>query len=345
MSKYNKTILITGGAGFIGSTFLKHMFNKYQNYNFIVLDALTYAGNLDNISEDIKNSRRFEFWHGDVCDSAIVNKLVQRSDIIVHFAAESHVTRSIYDNSRFFMTDVIGTQTISNAVVDNKNIERFIHISTSEVYGNLVRRPMKEDHPLEPRSPYAAAKAGADRLVQSYILTYKIPAIILRPFNNYGPFQHLEKVIPRFITSALMDEPFFIHGTGNGSRDWIFVEDTCKAIDDAMHENFDKVKFQTINLSSGKETSVIDIAKMILSILGKSENLIKYVNDRPGQVMRHLGSREKAEKLLGWKVSIAFKEGLKQTIEWYKNNEKWWEKQVDMRSVPIKTENNTIELH
>ena len=260
-------------------------------------------------------------------------------------AAETHVSRSIFDDSKFFETDVIGTHVISNAVVANKNIERFIHISSSEVYGTSRQVPMAEDHPLEPRSPYAAAKAGADRLVRSYMLTYEIPAVILRPFNNYGYNQHLEKVVSRFITSALEDEPLTIHGKGEYLRDWIFVEDTCEAIDKALHADLEKIKFETINIACGRDLSNIEIARMILKNLGKPESLIEYIGDRPGQVARHLASTQKAEALLGFQARTSFEGGLKKTIEWYKNNKNWWEKQKDMKLVPIKTRDGKTEMH
>lgn len=340
-----KTILITGGMGFIGSNLVKLFFNKYPDYHLIVLDALTYAGDLDNIPEEIKDSNRFEFWYGDVCNPAIVNQLVIKSDAVIHLAAETHVERSIYDNYKFFHTDVIGTQTVCNAIATNKNIERFIHISTSEVYGTMLQNPMAEEHPLEPRSPYAAAKAGADRLVHSYMITYEIPAVILRPFNNYGYNQHLEKVIPRFITSALKDEPLTIHGRGDYNRDWIFVEDCCEAIDKTLHQDLKKIKFQTINIAFGRDISNIEIARMILKILGKSENLIKYIDDRPGQVLRHLACTKKAKELLGFQAKTSFEEGLQKTVHWYKNNEAWWEKQKYMKSIPVQTEDGRIEMH
>jgi len=340
-----RTILITGAAGFIGSNLLKLLFSKYPDYHFIVLDALTYAGTLDSIPEEIKKSSRYEFWHGNVCDPAIVNQLAKRADALVHLAAETHVSRSIFDDSKFFETDVIGTHVISNAVVANKNIERFIHISSSEVYGTSRQVPMAEDHPLEPRSPYAAAKAGADRLVRSYMLTYEIPAVILRPFNNYGYNQHLEKVVSRFITSALEDEPLTIHGKGEYLRDWIFVEDTCEAIDKALHADLEKIKFETINIACGRDLSNIEIARMILKNLGKPESLIEYIGDRPGQVARHLASTQKAEALLGFQARTSFEGGLKKTIEWYKNNKNWWEKQKDMKLVPIKTRDGKTEMH
>lgn len=339
-----KTILITGGAGFIGSNLVKHLFSKYPEYHLIILDALTYAGNLENIPEEIKKSERYEFWHGNVCDPAIVGQLMKRADAVVHLAAETHVSRSIYDDSKFFETGVIGTQVVANAVLVNKNVERFIHISTSEIYGTAAEVPMTENHPIEPRSPYAAAKAGADRLVRAYMLTYDIPAVIFRPFNNYGNNQHLEKVISRFITSALKDEALTIHGTGDYKRDWIFVGDTCLAIDKALHCDFAKIKSQTLNIAYGRDLSNLEIARMILKELGKPETLIQFIANRPGQVDRHLAATQKAEKLLGFKAQTPFEEGLKKTIEWYKNNEAWWENQRDMKLVPIKTKDGKVEM-
>jgi len=204
------TILVTGGAGFIGSNFVEYVLNKYD-YRVIVVDALTYAGNLDNFPRNVRNNSKFTFWQGNICNSELMNELVDQSDAVFHFAAETHVARSIYDNSRFFETDVLGTQVIANAVL-KPPVDRYVHISSSEVYGTAESEPMDEGHPLKPMSPYASAKAGADRLVYSYQVTYDIPAVIIRPFNNYGPRQHLEKVVPRFITSAISDQPLPIHG-------------------------------------------------------------------------------------------------------------------------------------
>ncbi|MEC9019418.1 MAG: GDP-mannose 4,6-dehydratase, partial [Nitrospinota bacterium] len=247
MSKIKKKLLVTGGAGFIGSNFINYIHRCYPNYKILLLDALTYAGNLDNISSSLKSNQHFEFFHGNITHPDIVSKLVAEADIVVHFAAESHVTRSIYDNAIFFETDVIGTQVVANAAV-NSSIELFIHISSSEVYGTALSDPMDEDHPLNPMSPYAAAKAGADRLIYSYIKTYDLPAVIVRPFNNYGPYQHLEKAIPNFIVSALQDKSLNIHGNGKSSRDWIYVEDTCKALDKILHAEKRQVIGEVINL-------------------------------------------------------------------------------------------------
>src|SRR5262249_2748795 len=226
-----KTLLITGGAGFIGSNFVRYIYNKHPVYKIIVLDALTYAASINNLPENSFNSERFEFWYGNVLNADLVDSLVRRSDIVLHFAAESHVTRSIFDNRHFFETDVIGTQVVANSVLDYRDqIELFVHISTSEVYGTAMSKLMDEDHPLNPMSPYAAAKCGADRLVYSYWKTYQIPAVIVRPFNNFGPYQHLEKVVPRFITSCILGEPLTVHGDGSARRDFLFVQDHCKAL-------------------------------------------------------------------------------------------------------------------
>jgi len=341
-----KTIFITGGAGFIGSNFVRYIFENYPGYNIIVLDALTYAGNTDNIPDNIKKDSRFSFWYGNVRNGELVNELVAKSDVVFHFAAESHVARSIFDNAIFFETDVMGTQVVANAILKyQEGVERFIHISTSEVYGTAAEIPMTEEHPLNPTTPYASAKAGADRLVYSYWITYDLPAIIVRPFNNYGPNQHLEKVIPRFITSALLDEPLTIHGSGENTRDWIYVDDVCQALDKVMHTDVNKVKGEVINIGTGRDFAVKTIAEMVLNILGKPKSLLTRVGDRPGQVKRHVSSTEKSSTVLGWKAQTTFQEGLPRTIEWYKQNPGWWQKLLWMRHVPIKTRDGKIEYH
>ena len=332
MTSIKKNLLVTGGAGFIGSNFINYIYKKYPNYNIRLLDALTYAGNLDNISNNLKSNGHFQFSHGNVTQPDIVNQLVSDSDIVVHFAAESHVTRSIYDNSLFFETDVIGTQVIANAIV-NHPVERFIHISSSEVYGTALNSPMNEDHPLNPMSPYAAAKAGADRLVYSYVHTYGLPAVIVRPFNNYGPFQHLEKAIPNFITSALNDQALTVHGGGKSLRDWMFVEDTCEALDLIMHADSDKVVGEAINIGTGVDTDILTIAQKVLDLVDKPHNLIEHVKDRPGQVSRHISSTEKVHRLLGWTAKIGLDDGLQRTGEFYKNNKQWWEKFLWMKEL------------
>jgi dTDP-glucose 4,6-dehydratase len=337
-----KTILATGAAGFIGSNFVRHILKKYPKYRIIVLDALTYAGCMDNVPRD----PRVQFVFGNVCNSELVNKLITQVDTVVHFAAESHVTRSIFDNLLFFETDVLGTQAVANAVAEHgKHIEKFVHISTSEVYGSAKGNFMTEEDLLLPASPYAAAKAGADRLVYAYWNTYGIPAITLRPFNNFGKMQHLEKLIPRFITSCILNEPLNIHGDGTASRDWVYVDDTCNAIDLALHCDLDKGKGQVINIGSGRSIDIITIAKMVIKLMGRDESLIHYIEDRPGQVERHTADANKASELLGWTPTICFEEGLERTIAWYKKNPAWWKRQLWMRSIPIITKDGKKVVH
>lgn len=343
-----KTVLVTGGAGFIGSNCVRYLYNKYPDYRIIVLDALTYAGNIENFPVDINenNGDRFVFWYGNVRNAELVDTLMSQSDIVVHFAAETHVTRSIYDNFLFFETDVLGTQTIANSILKYKDrIERFIHISTSEVYGTAIAPLMDEEHPLMPMSPYASAKAGADRLVYSYWATYELPAVIIRPFNNYGPYQHLEKAVPRFVTSCLLDEPIKVHGDGSASRDYIFVEDVCRAVDMVMHAGPEKVKGQVFNAATGVHRSILSIARDVVRMMGKDESLITFVGDRPGQVFRHTGDASKINKTFGWKPEVSWEQGLEKTIQWYTDNRKWWEKQLWMRAVPIITTSGKKELH
>lgn len=340
-----KTIFVSGGAGFIGSNFISYIFKRYPDYRILVLDALTYAGTIENIPADIRNSERFEFWYGELNNLDLVSDLVQKSDIVVHFAAETHVARSLYQNRVFFITDVLGTQSVTNAVLKHgDNLDRFIHISTSEVYGSAVYEPMDENHPLNPKTPYAAAKAGADRLVYSYIESYDIPGIILRPFNNYGMRQHLEKLIPRFITSALLREPLTVHGDGSASRDWIFVEDTVRAIDLAMHAPIAKLQGEVFNLGTGIALSVLDIAKNILRLFELDETYLTFMEERMGQVKKHISSTAKASELLGFKTEVPFDEGLRKTIEWFEGNKSSWERQIFMRKVPIKDREGNIIL-
>ena len=347
-----KTILITGGAGFIGSGFVRHLYDHYPSYRLCILDLLTYAGSVENLPNNgacsgvAPGEGRLEFWYGDIQNGPLVDSLVERADMVVHFAAQSHVTRSIFDNYSFFQTDVLGTQVVANAILHHrKTVERFIHISTSEVYGTAETALMDERHPLMPMSPYASAKAGADRLVYSYWATYDLPAIIVRPFNNYGPRQHLEKMIPRFITSCLLDEPLHVHGDGSAMRDWLFVNDTCAFLDLAMHCDLKKVVGQVINAGTGRSLSVLEIARKIARKMGKSEDRIQYVSNRPGQVFRHTADPAKAERLLGWKSATSFDAGLDQTIAWYRENPNWWSKQLWLRDMPIVTRTGKTEMH
>ncbi len=344
-----KTILVTGGAGFIGSNFVHHIFNKYPDYRILVLDLLTYAGSVDNLPtgfQDANASGRIEFWYGDVRNASLVENLMRRVDVVVHFAAETHVTRSIFDNYHFFETDVLGTQVISNAVLRCADrIERFVHISTSEVYGTAEAPLMNEEHPLKPLSPYASAKCGADRLVYSYWATYQLPAVIVRPFNNFGPRQHLEKAVPRFITSCLLDEPLRLHGQGEAQRDWVYVMDTCDAVDRIIHAPRETVVGEVINIGTDTSLSVSEVAHHVVRLMGKPESLITYVGERPGQVFRHTADASKARRLLGWAPTMTFEQGLEKTIEWYRTHRDVWDKQLWMREIPIVTGSGKAELH
>ena len=341
-----KTILITGGAGFIGSNFVRHLYKKYPDYRLLVVDALTYAGNVHNCPDGAMGSGRYEFWYGDVRNGELMDTLVSQSDVVVHMAAESHVTRSIYDNKLFFETDVLGTQAVATAIVKHRDrVERFIHISTSEVYGSALSEKMDEEHPLNPMSPYASAKCGADRLVYSYWATYDIPAVIIRPFNNYGPYQHLEKAVPRFITSVLLGEPLTVHGDGSAARDWIFVDEHCEALDILLHTNIDTIKGQVVNIGTEHHRSVLEVAESVLQAMGTTDSHIQFIGDRPGQVFRHTADTAKLKQLIGWKPKLDFEEGLERTVRWYRDNEMWWRPQMWMRHIPIITATGSREMH
>jgi dTDP-glucose 4,6-dehydratase len=314
--------LVTGGAGFIPSNLIRHLLAK-TDHEVVSLDALTYAGNLENLA-DVMSHERLSFVHGDIRDKELVRELADGVDVIVNAAAESHVEKSISDGaSEFVTTNVEGTQILLDAIRETP-VERFILISSSEVYGTAESDPMDEEHPLNPRSPYAATKAGADRLAYSYWTTYGLPIVIVRPFNNYGPRQHPEKVVPRFITQALADEPLTIHGDGGASRDWLFVDDDAEAIERIIEAPLDPISGEVFNIATGVDISVTDIADLVLRVLGKSPELRAHVPERPGQVRRHIGSIEKAERLLGWRAQTSFEDGLERTVSWYRENEAWW---------------------
>jgi dTDP-glucose 4,6-dehydratase len=317
-----KRVLVTGGAGFISSNFIRHLLAATP-YEVVSLDALTYAGNLENLA-DIRSHERLSFVHGDVRDVELVRDVVQECDVIVNAAAESHVEKSIREGaSAFVTTNVEGTQILLDAIREAP-VERFILISSSEVYGTAERAPMDEEHPLNPRSPYAATKAGADRLAYSYWVTYGLPVVIVRPFNNYGPRQHPEKVIPRFVTQALADEPLTVHGDGHASRDWLYVDDDAEAIEAIIETPLDRVAGEVLNVATGVDISVSAIADAVLDVLGKPRSLKTHVEERPGQVDRHIGSTEKMERLCGWRARTSFAEGLERTVAWYRDNEPWW---------------------
>ena len=317
-----KRVLVTGGAGFIPSNFIRHLL-RATPYEVVSLDALTYAGNVDNLA-DVMSHERLSFVHGDIRDADLVRDVVGECDVILNAAAESHVEKSIEEGaSEFVTTNVVGTQILLDAARD-RPVDRFVLMSSSEVYGTAERAPMDEEHPLNPRSPYAATKAGADRLAYSYWVTYGLPVVIVRPFNNYGPRQHPEKVIPRFITQALADEPLTVHGDGHASRDWLYVDDDAEAIEAVIDAPLDRVAGEVVNVATGVDIAVEAIADTVLEMLGKPRSLKAHVPERPGQVDRHIGSTEKAERLLGWKARTLFEDGLERTIAWYRENEAWW---------------------
>jgi len=336
------TVCVTGGAGFIGSNFCRRLYHEREDCRIVILDALTYAGNIENIKDIIKDTDRVEFWQGDVNDVELMHDLISHCDYVVHFAAETHVARSLYANRIFFQTDVLGTQSVCSAVQKFRDkVKRLIHISTSEVYGTSETEPMDESHPLNPTSPYAGAKSGADRLVSSYTVAYNIPSVIVRPFNQFGPYQHLEKVVPRFITNILSGEPLIIHGDGTARRDWIYVEDTIKAIMALLDAPDEKVNGEIFNLGTGISTSVVDLANILCEMMGKKAEC-SYIHDRFGQVQNHISSTDKLEAATGFRAKITLEQGLEKTIEWYDQNRDWWKSQIWLKSVPVRAENNRV---
>ena len=315
-----KRLLVTGGAGFIGSNFIRHILNKYDDYQVTNLDKLTYAGNPDNL-KDISKDKRYKFVKGDITDAKTVEKLVKGSDCVVNFAAETHVDRSISDPSVFVKTNVFGTYTLLEAVKKFKT-GLYIQIGTDEVYGSVSSGFSKEADPLEPNSPYSASKAGADLLARSYFVTYGVPVIITRSSNNFGPYQYPEKVIPLFITNLLQNKKVPLYADGKNVRDWLYVADNCEAIDLVMHKGS---VGQIYNIGAGSGTTNIELTYAMLALLGKNESMIEHVKDRPGHDKRYALDVAKL-KTLGWKPKHDFKGALELTIEWYKNNEAWWKK-------------------
>jgi dTDP-glucose 4,6-dehydratase len=315
-----KTLLVTGGAGFIGSNFIRYMLNRYSDCRIVNLDKLTYAGNLDNL-KDLEDDPRYEFIHGDIRDEGLVQKVYKKVHGVVHLAAETHVDRSIMSAGEFVLTDVFGSFVLFEAI-RNANIEFFVHVSTDEVYGSRNQGFFNEEDPLNPSSPYAASKAGADRLAYSYTVTYNLPIVIIRPSNNFGPFQYPEKFIPLFVTNALEDGILPLYGKGTNVRDWLYVEDTCRAIDTVMQ--IGKLG-EVYNVGANNEVRNIDLAKIIVNFLGKPESLIKFVEDRLGHDKRYALDCGKIHSL-GWNPEKKFEEALALTIRWYQENPKWWRK-------------------
>jgi dTDP-glucose 4,6-dehydratase len=318
-------ILVTGGAGFIGSNFIHYMFNKYDDeVEIINLDKLTYAGNLDNL-KSVQDRDNYEFVKGDICDPLIVNKLVKQCDFVINFAAETHVDRSINDPLPFIKTDVYGTGILLNAVKENNNVKKFVQISTDEVYGEALHPDgSKITDPLMPKSPYAASKAGADRLAYSYYTTYDLPVVISRCSNNYGSYQYPEKLIPLFITNLIDGNKMPVYGSGENTRDWIHVLDHCAAIDKIL--NKEGVSGKVFNIGGGVEKSVNEISSIILKYFDESDDMVEHVTDRLGHVQRHAVDTSKTKEVLNWDTKHDFEEGIKETIDWFVSNEWWWRK-------------------
>lgn len=316
-----KTILVTGGAGFIGSNFIHYMVKKYPEYNIINLDKLTYAGNLENL-KSIEDKPNYKFIRGDIADIKIVGEIFSgnKIDAVVNFAAESHVDRSIDNPGVFIQTDVYGTFVLLEAVKNHKT-RLFFQISTDEVYGSILNGSFKENDPLLPNSPYSASKAGAEMLVRSFYKTYKTPVVITRTSNNFGPYQFPEKVIPLFVTNLIDDIKVPLYGDGLNVRDWLYVEDNCKAIDIVLHKG--KIG-EIYNVGAGNEKPNIWITKKLIELTGKSESMIEPVADRLGHDRRYSIDCSKIEKEFDWVPEYDFEEALSKTVSWYINNEEWW---------------------
>ncbi len=314
-------LLVTGGAGFIGSNFIRHIFNSHKNYEIVNLDKLTYAGNIENL-KDIENDKRYKFVKGDICDEKLVDMLVKDVDVIVHFAAETHVDRSIENSGVFVKTNVLGTHNLLEAARRNGG-KRFHHISTDEVYGALGKTgKFSEKTPYDPRSPYSASKAASDFITRSYYHTHNLPITISNCSNNYGPYQFPEKLIPLLVTNLIEGKKIPIYGKGLNVRDWLHVEDHCKAIDVILHKG--KIG-ETYCIGGDCEMKNIEIANMIIKEMSFDEKMIEYVPDRKGHDFRYAIDFSKIKKELGWEPHYKnFSQGLNHTIKWYKENKQWW---------------------
>ncbi len=312
-------VLVTGGAGFIGSNFVRYALSRHVDWHVTTLDKLTYAGRRENL-HDAMSEPRHTFVHGDIVDAAVSGPLVEQSEIVVHFAAETHVDRSILAAGEFIRTDVEGTFVLLEAARRAPRLRRFVQISTDEVYGSVRTGASKETDELRPRNPYSASKAGADRLAYSYWATYELPVIITRASNNYGPYQFPEKMIPLFVTNATDDIPVPLYGDGRNIRDWLHVEDHCRAIDLLIDR---ATSGEVYNVGGGNEVMNVELTHRILETLGKPLSLIEPVQDRPGHDRRYCLDTTKLRGL-GWAPTIRFADGLRSTIDWYRGNEWWW---------------------
>ncbi len=314
-------ILITGGAGFIGSNFIHYLLENYDD-QIINIDKLTYAGNLDNL-RNISSAKNHKFYQGDIINKDFIEEVFDKSvDYVVNFAAETHVDRSIDNSNKFIKTNVEGTQVLLDRALEC-DIKNFVQISTDEVYGSIKKGKFNENNMLNPNNPYAASKAGADFLVKSYNNTYNLPVNITRSSNNYGPYQYPEKLIPLFITNIMQDKKLPLYGDGKNIRDWIYVKDNCRAIDLIMRKGKNG---EIYNIGANNEKTNLEITKAILKIMNKDESMIRYVKDRPGHDYRYALNNEKIKSELEWQPRISFNKGLIKTIKWYQNNKKWWKK-------------------
>jgi len=311
--------LVTGGAGFIGSNFVRHLYDTGEDIQIRVLDKLTYSGNLENL-KDFEGRPDFKFIKGDICDAKIVQTAMQGVDVVVNFAAEAAVDRSIDDPQSFIKTDIFGVYTLLEEARKQSNLKRFIQISTDEVYGHILKGSFKETSELKPRNPYAASKLGGERLAYSFFETYKLPVVITRASNNYGPFAYPEKVIPLFITNLVDGAQVPVFGEGRQVRDWLYVEDHCRAIKMLVERG---INGEVYNVGGDQECENIDLTRKILAIMGKDERSIKFVHDRPGHDMRYSLDSKKLLSL-GWSPQVGLELGLKLTVKWYLENENWW---------------------
>ena len=312
-------VLVTGGAGFIGSNFVRYALAAHPDWQVTTLDKLTYAGRIENL-DSVRNNPRHRFVQGDVADAKVAAPLVQESDIVVHFAAETHVDRSILHAGDFITTDVFGTFVLLEAARETPTLRRFVQISTDEVYGSVPEGSSKETDELRPRNPYSASKAGADRLAYSYWATYQVPVIVTRASNNYGPNQFPEKIIPLFITNLIDDIPVPLYGDGQNVRDWLHVDDHCRAVDLLIDQG---APGEVYNIGGGNHVKNVDLTHRILALVGKPDSLIKPVADRPGHDRRYSLDTAKLQSL-GWRPRESFEEGLAKTVTWYRDNERWW---------------------
>ena len=322
-------VLVTGGLGFIGSNFIRYLLSSYSDVKVINLDAMKYGSNPANLN-DLEDYERYTFIKGDISDYELMAELVKDVDAIANFAAETHVDRSISNPYSFLQSNVIGVFTILEAIRKNNPDVRLVHISTDEVYGDILKGSFKEEDRLKPSSPYSASKAAADMFVLAYVRTYGINASITRCTNNYGPYQFPEKLIPKTIIRASMNLKIPIYGTGKNVRDWIYVLDHCEAIDLVMQKG---EKGEIYNISSGEEKTNLEVVKTILDLMGKDDSLIEFVEDRPGHDLRYSLDSTKIREELGWKPKHSFKEGIRETVKWYLQNEWWWKPLADERTL------------